>query len=254
MATTPATVEITPVAFAAELAVVWGGKLSGKTELKPTTAGSDAGWLIVVPVEGAAKGQIAVWFEAKAAAAAAKAALKLNADPKDDQLSAFLGEVVTKSAETFVGKTGHAASTLGAPAAGPAPAPKGASAFELVTAGKNCKVTAQVELTGAENAVEAAAAPAGPSSSRRLEAVLDVDLPLVVRFGRATMPLRALAVLGPGSVIDMGRSPDEPVELLVGDRLIARGEVVVVGGNYGVRITDMTGSQPVVSELEARTA
>ena len=61
---------------------------------------------------------------------------------------------------------------------------------------------------------------------RRLDAVLDVDLPLVVRFGRAVMPLRALADLGPGSVVDMGRSPDEPVELLVGDRLIARGEVV----------------------------
>ena len=89
-------------------------------------------------------------------------------------------------------------------------------------------------------------------SSTRLDAVLDVDLPLVVRFGRAVMPLRALAELGPGSVIDMGRSPDEPVELLVGDRLIARGEVVIVGGNYGVRITELTGQ--MAAELEARTS
>jgi flagellar motor switch protein FliN/FliY len=87
----------------------------------------------------------------------------------------------------------------------------------------------------------------------RLDAVLEVDLPLVVRFGRAVMPLRALADLGPGSVIDMGRSPDEPVELLVGDRLVARGEVVIVGGNYGVRITELTGHQ-VAAELEARTS
>ena len=86
----------------------------------------------------------------------------------------------------------------------------------------------------------------------RLDAVLDVDLPLVVRFGRAIMPLRALAELGPGSVIDMGRSPDEPVELLVGDRLIARGEVVIVGGNFGVRITELAASRPQVSGLEAR--
>jgi flagellar motor switch protein FliN len=253
MSTTPATVESTPVALAAELSVVWGGKLGGKSELKPATAGADAGWLVVVPVEGAAKGQITVWFEAKATAAAAKTALKLDAEPKDDQVSAFLGEVVTKSAETFVGKAGYAAAKLGAPAAGPSPAPKGASAFDLITAARSCNVAIQVELAAEENGAEAMA-PAGPSSSRRLEAVLDVDLPLVVRFGRATMPLRALAVLGPGSVIDMGRSPDEPVELLVGDRLIARGEVVVVGGNYGVRITDMTGSQPVASELEARTS
>jgi flagellar motor switch protein FliN/FliY len=86
----------------------------------------------------------------------------------------------------------------------------------------------------------------------RLDAVLDVDLPLVVRFGRAIMPLRALADLGPGSVIDMGRSPDEPVELLVGDRLIARGEVVIVGGNYGVRITELAATRAQSPELEAR--
>ncbi|HWB17227.1 MAG TPA: FliM/FliN family flagellar motor switch protein [Vicinamibacterales bacterium] len=87
----------------------------------------------------------------------------------------------------------------------------------------------------------------------RLEAVLDVDLPLVVRFGRAVMPLRALADLGPGSVIDMGRSPDEPVELLVGERVIARGEVVIVSGNYGVRITELTGGESG-PELEAKTS
>ncbi|HVT46357.1 MAG TPA: FliM/FliN family flagellar motor switch protein [Vicinamibacterales bacterium] len=87
----------------------------------------------------------------------------------------------------------------------------------------------------------------------RLEAVLDVDLPLVVRFGRAVMPLRALADLGPGSVIDMGRSPDEPVELLVGERVIARGEVVIVSGNYGVRITALTGGESG-PELEAKTS
>ena len=91
----------------------------------------------------------------------------------------------------------------------------------------------------------------GPKDAR-LDAVLDVDLPLVVRFGRAIMPLRTLADLGPGSVIDMGRSPDEPVELLVGERLIARGEVVIVGGNYGVRITELAGTRAQSSGLEAR--
>jgi flagellar motor switch protein FliN/FliY len=88
----------------------------------------------------------------------------------------------------------------------------------------------------------------------RLSAVLDVDLPLVVRFGRAVMPLRAIADLGPGSVIDMGRSPDEPVELLVGSKLVARGEVVVVSGNYGVRITELTADRDTAAELEARTS
>ena len=78
-----------------------------------------------------------------------------------------------------------------------------------------------------------------PLPPDRLDAVLGVDLPLVVRFGRTSLPFRAVAELGPGSVIDMGRAPEEPVDLLVGDRLIARGDVVVVGGNYGVRITEI---------------
>jgi flagellar motor switch protein FliN/FliY len=93
-----------------------------------------------------------------------------------------------------------------------------------------------------------------PRVDPRLDAVLDVDLPLVVRFGRAVMPLRALADLGPGAVIDMGRSPEEPVELLVGDRVIARGEVVIVGGNYGVRISELAGDRPASAGLEARTS
>jgi len=248
MATTPATVERTAAVLASELALVWGEKLGGKSELKPSSRSADAGWLVVVPIDGGPQGQIAAWFDLKASGAAAKAALKSEADPKDDAVSTWLCEIVAKSVETFLAKTGQSSAKAGAASASQAPAPDGASAFDVAVAGKSCKLAAHLDLA----AVNAPAS--APSNSRRLEAVLDVDLPLVVRFGRATMPLRALAVLGPGSVIDMGRSPDEPVELLVGDRLIARGEVVVVGGNYGVRITDMTGSQPVPNELEARTS
>jgi flagellar motor switch protein FliN/FliY len=72
-----------------------------------------------------------------------------------------------------------------------------------------------------------------------LAALLDIDLPIVVRFARTEMSLRSLAQLGPGSMVDMGRSPDAPVQLLVGGQIIAEGEVVVVGGNYGVRITSL---------------
>lgn len=75
---------------------------------------------------------------------------------------------------------------------------------------------------------------------------MDVDLPLTVRFGRTVMNLKTLSTLGPGSMVDMGRSPDEPVELLVGERLIARGEVVIVGGNYGVRVTEINRQRHVL--------
>ena len=117
------------------------------------------------------------------------------------------------------------------------------------------RTAADTAPTQAPAGVAPTQTPAGVAPTNdRLDAVLDVDLPLVVRFGRAVMPLRALADLGPGSVVDMGRSPDESVELLVGDRLVARGEVVIVAGNYGVRITELVGGVRRAADLEARAS
>jgi flagellar motor switch protein FliN/FliY len=90
-----------------------------------------------------------------------------------------------------------------------------------------------------------------PSPESRIEVILDIDLPVVVRFGHTQMPLRALTRLGPGSVIDLGRSPDDPVEVMVSDRVIARGEVVVVGGNYGIRILDVVSASERMQSMEA---
>jgi flagellar motor switch protein FliN/FliY len=85
----------------------------------------------------------------------------------------------------------------------------------------------------------------------RIDVILDIDLPVVVRFGHTELPLRALTRLGPGSVIDLGRSPDDPVEVMVSDRVIARGEVVVVGGNYGIRILDVVSTTERMRSMEA---
>ena len=88
--------------------------------------------------------------------------------------------------------------------------------------------------------------------SGNLDLVLDVELPLVVRFGRTTLSLKALSGLGPGSIVDMGRSPDDPVELLVSDKIIAYGEVVIVDGSYGLRITDLVSRTDRIRALETR--
>jgi flagellar motor switch protein FliN len=85
----------------------------------------------------------------------------------------------------------------------------------------------------------------------RIDVILDIDLPVVVRFGHTEMPIRALARLGPGSVIDLGRSPDDPVEVLVSNRVVAKGEVVIVGGNYGVRILDVASQSERARSMEA---
>ena len=94
---------------------------------------------------------------------------------------------------------------------------------------------------------DVAARPAG-----NLDLVLDVELPLVVRFGRTTLSLKSLSGLGPGSIVDMGRSPDDPVELLVSDKVIAYGEVVIVDGSYGLRITDLVSRSDRLRALETR--
>jgi len=95
------------------------------------------------------------------------------------------------------------------------------------------------------------AAPLDSEVEDRIAVILDIELPLVVRFGHTELSLRALTKLSPGSVIDLGRSPDDPVELLVSDRVVARGEVVIVGGNYGVRILDVVSKSERVRSLEA---
>lgn len=86
----------------------------------------------------------------------------------------------------------------------------------------------------------------GPS----LDAILDLELPLIVRFGRAELALKDLAMLAPGAVIDLGRSPHDPVEILVSNQVVARGEVVTVNGNYGVRITDVVGAADRIRHME----
>ena len=91
--------------------------------------------------------------------------------------------------------------------------------------------------------------PAEPAE--RIDVILDIDLPVVVRFGRTEMSIKALTRIGPGAVIDLGRSPDDPVEILVSDRVVAHGEVVVVGGNYGIRILDVASPAERMRTVEA---
>ena len=73
-----------------------------------------------------------------------------------------------------------------------------------------------------------------------LSALLDVQLPVSIRFGEREMLLEDVIKLGIGSVIELNSAVDDPVELVVNGRCFARGEVVTVDGFYGVRITEIT--------------
>ncbi len=110
----------------------------------------------------------------------------------------------------------------------------------------------QMEETGFSVAPVKGARPGRMGGmGRQLDVILDIDLPMVVRFGHTEMTVEALTRIGEGSVIDLGRSPHEPVDLLVSGRLVARGEVVVVSGHYGVRILELVGGDRPDVGLEA---
>src|SRR6516164_706908 len=70
--------------------------------------------------------------------------------------------------------------------------------------------------------------------------LLDVQLPVAIRFGETEMILDEIVKLGVGSVIELNSGIDQPVELVVNNRILARGEVVTVDGFYGIRITEIT--------------
>ncbi len=79
--------------------------------------------------------------------------------------------------------------------------------------------------------------------ARTLDLLFDVELPVSVSFGRAQLPLRDVIKLTTGSIIELNRAISEPVEIIVNNCVIARGDVVVVEGNFGVRIQQVISRQ-----------
>jgi len=75
-----------------------------------------------------------------------------------------------------------------------------------------------------------------PEKSRTFDLLMEVELPISVSFGRAQLPLRDVLKLNSGSIVELNRTISDPVEIIVNNCVIARGEVVVIEGNYGVRI------------------
>jgi len=81
--------------------------------------------------------------------------------------------------------------------------------------------------------------PPVPQISPGIELLLDVELEASLRFGCREMPLSDILDLGPGDVVQLDRHVSDPVDLIVGDKIVARGEVVLVNGNFGLRVTEV---------------
>ena len=78
------------------------------------------------------------------------------------------------------------------------------------------------------------------NDSSNLAILMDVHLPVSIRFGETEMILEEVVKLGVGAVIELNSGIDQPVELIVNNRTFARGEIVTVDGFYGIRITEIT--------------
>jgi flagellar motor switch protein FliN/FliY len=77
------------------------------------------------------------------------------------------------------------------------------------------------------------------AGAANLDLVMDVELNVTLRFGQRQLALREVLELTSGSVVELDRQVDEPIELILDGRVVARGEAVIIDGNYGMRVTQV---------------
>jgi flagellar motor switch protein FliN/FliY len=179
----------------------------------------------------------------------ADATSELNPDHKQ-AIEGLLRQVAQQAAAAFksqYGEVGLQVSSIEAPSW------PGVTVLLVASAGPAGTLSLQVRLgnellAALPVAPVAAVGPVEPAAANvpedsNLDLLLGVDLSLTLRFGQRTLTLREILDLSSGSVIELDRRVQEPADLLLGDRLIARGEVVIVDSNYGLRITEVCDAQ-----------
>jgi flagellar motor switch protein FliN len=263
----PATPHPLVRALVEEFAAVMGALLGTTATLAPAAEPVEPAWTVTVTVGEPAPGAVTFGLTAADAARFARIAMGFDEDPDDDAVADMLREVVGQTVGALREKPAGRGVLFAveSPArSGQAPASGGEA--HLVTLLPDFSpvigVWAQLEEGRRPTAAArpsappvlptpASAAAGSPASGTpaNLDVILDIDLPLTVRFGQTELTLDALTKLGPGSVIDLRRSPDDPVEVLVNGKLVAHAEVVVVGGNYGVRIIQVVSAADRVRTL-----
>jgi flagellar motor switch protein FliN len=237
-----------PAAFVSELASVVGAVLEAPASVQRAEAMTASGWLVTLEASDGARGSLRLLVERAGIEAVAKHATGQQTEPTSEEVVRTLTEWCGDAATAFVQRSEFSGARLVVASVTDAAAPEaGATSLELVVGAFTIRAAIAGKLEVADPA-----ASRRPAGGQTLDAILNIDLPLVVRFGRTEMTLKALTALGPGSVIDLGRSPDDPVEVLVSNQLVARGEVVIVAGSYGVRITDVTTPSERARSLEER--
>jgi flagellar motor switch protein FliN len=224
-----------------ELAVVVGALIDTSCTASAAADELNVHWVVTLTFGGMATGMIAFGFEEQGAQTLATLIMALDEPSPAPAVADTLQEVCGQALTALGRRSGFEGlriveTTITAAPPATQPIVMKIEAGDRLSAGIACWANVQP--------VHPAVAPPPPpapvvGAPHNLDLILDIDLPLTVRFGETDMTLLALTRLGPGSVIDLGRSPEDPVDILVNGRLVARGEVVVVSGNYGVRIVEV---------------
>ena len=233
-----------------QLRTAVGAALEAPVEIGPATISGQA-WTLRLTVPDVAP--VTLTFDQLGASELVR--LITGTDPTDEATRDSLRELCTGAMSQITGAS-DAALEIEGPDLGDWPRIEGGLTQGFTSAALPVILIVTVSVEGDEAPLEAsvrasAVAPPRPvDASERIDVLLDIDLPLVVRFGSTQLPLKTLAQLGPGSLIDLARTPEDPVEMLVGERVIARGEVVVVSGSYGIRIIDVVSGRSAAKGAE----
>jgi flagellar motor switch protein FliN/FliY len=90
----------------------------------------------------------------------------------------------------------------------------------------------------------------GGGKKQSIEALMDLELPVIIELGRTTMFIRDILELSPGSIVELNKLSGEPVDLYINDKRFARGEVVVIDENFGIRIVDLVKVEDRIRSLQ----
>lgn len=112
------------------------------------------------------------------------------------------------------------------------------------------KLAEEAAAMASDKPAESASPTGSSTKDRNLGLILDIPLRVTVELGRTKMPVSELLNLTQGSVVELSKLAGEPMEVLVNDKLIAKGEAVVVNEKFGVRLTDIISPTERVESLK----
>jgi flagellar motor switch protein FliN len=183
-----------------------------------------------------------------------------------DDLTALFGQAAAATARSLVARLRREVRLDFAGTERPAWTPAAQATFQLVVS-PNPPVLLTLQLspelahvlqsiewepattTSEPESVRASAAGNESSRDSNIDLLMDVELEVSLRFGERKLLLKEVLELGPGSLIELDQEVQDPVELLVGKKVVARGDVVVVDGNYGLRVTEIASPSERIASL-----